>query len=193
MQSGGGADEEFEQQLRRSLYRFDCPEAHALGEYALDLVDASERTRIAAHIVECDECQAELATLRDYLAAPAPVSQPVLDRVRRIVASLFVPAPGLAYGGVRGASDANSRIYEAGNVTISIAPGQSPGSLIGLVVAEDSLEGREVRLLPRQGTPTHTTVDELGNFAVEDLAPGMYALEIELADGILVIEELRVG
>jgi hypothetical protein len=35
-------------------------------------------------------------------------------------------------------------------------------------------------------------VDEFGNFLVEGLTPGPYALEIELPDGVLVIEELRV-
>jgi hypothetical protein len=185
--------EELEQELRRSLYRFDCPDAHALGEYELDVLEPVQRTRIAAHVVECDECRAELATLRDYLAAPTPVSQPVVDRLRRFVASLFVPTPGLAYGGMRGSSDTTSRIYEVGDITVSIAPGQSPGSLIGLIVAPQPVEGHEVRLLPRQGPATTTTVDELGNFVVEGLEPGLYALEIELADGVLVVEELQVG
>ncbi len=194
MHSGGaGADDlELETELRQSLYRFDCPAPHTLGEYELDVLDPVERTRIAAHVVECDECRAELATLRAFLASPTPVSLPVMERVRRVVANLFVPGPGLAYGGVRGASETESRIYEAGEVTVSIAPGPSSGSLIGLVVAPESLEGHEVRLLPRQGAPSRTTVDELGNFMVEGLAPGLYALDIQLGDGVLVIEELRV-
>ncbi len=192
MQSAGGSGD-LEQELRRSLYRFDCPDPHALGEYELDVLDPTERTRIAAHIVECDECRGDLATLRAYLAAPTPVTQPVVERLRRIVANLFVPTPGLAYGGLRGSSDTTARIYVAGEVTISIAPGASPGSLIGLIVAPQPVEGRGVRLLPRQGGPRQTTVDDLGNFLVEGLEPGLYALEIELADGVLVIEELQVG
>ena len=79
------------------------------------------------------------------------------------------------------------------NMGVSITPGQSPKSLIGLVVAPEPLEGREVRFLPRQGAPTRTTIDELGNFAVADLAQGQYSVEIELANGVLVIEELPVG
>jgi len=194
MRSGDGADEsELETELRRSLYRFDCPDAHTLGEYELDVLDTADRTRIAAHVLECDECHAELTTLRDYLAAPTTLSEPVLERVRRIVASLFVPNPALAYGGLRGGSGTSSRIYQAADITISIAPGQTPGSVIGLVVANEPVDGHEVRLLPRQGAPVRTSVDELGNFVVEGLASGLYALEIELADGVLVIEELQVG
>ena len=61
-----------ESTLRHSLYRFDCPAAHTLGEYALDLVDPVERTTIAAHATECHACTAELESLRAYLAAPTP-------------------------------------------------------------------------------------------------------------------------
>ena len=193
MHSGGGTHEpELEGELRRSLYRFDCPDPHTLGEYELDVLDPTDRTRIAGHVLECDECRAELTTLRDYLATPTTLPEPLTQRVRRIVATLFAPNPGLAYGGLRGSSDTSSRIYQAGDVTISIAPGQSSGSLIGLVVAAEAVEGREVRLLPRHGAPTRTNIDELGNFLIEGLSSGLYALELELANGVLVIEELRV-
>jgi len=52
-----GSDEagfaQFQQELRRSLYRFDCPDAHTLGEYELDVLDADQRLRIATHVVDC--------------------------------------------------------------------------------------------------------------------------------------------
>src|SRR5579859_5408034 len=46
--------------LRRSLYRTDCPDAHTVGEYQLDLLEPEQRTRVAAHILDCDACTAEL-------------------------------------------------------------------------------------------------------------------------------------
>ena len=70
-----GSDEaglaQFQEELRRSLYRFDCPDAHTLGEYELDVLDADQRLRIATHVVDCEECRAELHTLREFLARPA--------------------------------------------------------------------------------------------------------------------------
>ena len=180
-----------EAELTRALYRFDCPSPHTLGEYELDVLGAEERTRIAAHVMSCDECRDELVTLREFLRAPVRLDEPLVDRARRIVATLFVPQPGLAFGGLRGSSDSPARIFEAGDITVSIAAGPSHGSLIGLVVGSDASD-RAVRLLPRHGEPTITTVDEVGNFVVEGLAPGAYALEIELKDGLLVIEELQV-
>jgi hypothetical protein len=188
--------EELERELRRSLYRFDCPDAHILGEYEIDAVEPQDRTRIAAHVTECDECQAELHTLRAFLVTPTTLPDTLAGRARRIVANLFSPAPGLAYGGLRGAADSLTRVYEAGEVTVTIGPGQTRGSLFGLVVAagrsSEALKGCTIRLLPREGAPSTTALDDLGNFELTDLAAELYALEIELPDGVIVIEELRV-
>jgi hypothetical protein len=196
--SGGGHSEpeDFERELRRTLYRFDCPDAQTLGDYQLELIEPIERTRIAAHAVECDECRDELQTLRAFLALPAVVSDPPLARVRRFVATLFMPTPGLAYGGLRGASDSSTRVFEANDVTVSVGRAQTSGSLLGLVVAAglspETLEGHEARLLPREGLPLRTQLDDLGNFEFGNVAAGQYVLEIDLPDGVLVIEELQV-
>jgi hypothetical protein len=118
------------------------------------------------------------------------------DRARRIVASLFRRSPGLAYGGLRGAADDATRVYEAGHITVTIGPGETRGSLLGLVVAVDSppeaLNGAAARLIGPNGAAVVAQIDDLGNFEVFDLAPGVYTVEVELPDGLLVIEELRV-
>ncbi|MBV8714355.1 MAG: hypothetical protein JO020_17745 [Chloroflexi bacterium] len=199
MQASGGGPwepEDFERELRRSLYRFDCPDAQMLGDYQLELLEPEERTRIAAHAVDCDECRDELQTLRAFLAMPTLVADPPFAAVRRFVATLFTPTPGLAFGGLRGAADSSTRVFEAHDVTVSVGRAQTTGSLLGLVVAAgqtpDSLEGHEVRLSPRDGLPLRTQLDDLGNFEFNDVPAGDYALEIDLPDGVLVIEELRV-
>jgi hypothetical protein len=196
--SGGGQSgpQDFERELRRALYRFDCPDAHTLGEYQLDWLDATERMQVAAHAADCHECRGELQTLRTFLAAPVDLREPPLARARRIVATLFAPKPGLAYGGLRGTSDAAALIFEGGDVTVTLGRGQTRGSVSGLVVASDqspaSMEGREVRLLPRAGATIATQLDDLGNFEFAALEAGAYVLEIDVADGVVVIEELRV-
>jgi hypothetical protein len=199
MQASSGdhpGTDQLERELRRVLFRFDCPDAHTLGEYQLDLLDAEARTRVAAHAAECDECRAELQMARSFLAEPLPVSDSVLTRARRMVATLFTPNPRLAYGGLRGAADSATRIFEAGDVTVTLAPGQTSNSIFGLVVSShasaESLTGREARLVPRDGAAVITALDDLGNFELNDLAAGLYALEIDLPDGVVVIEELRV-
>jgi putative zinc finger protein len=194
--SGRSGPAQFESELRRSLYRFDCPDAHTLGEYQLDVLDERQRTQVAAHAAECDECRGELQTLRTFLAEPVRVPESPLGRARRIVATLFAPSPGLAYGGLRGAADTATRVFEAGDVTVTLGPGHSAGSLFGLVVSAsslpDELEGREVRLSPREGAKIVTQLDDLGNFELTGLSAGPYAVEIDLPDGLVVIEELQV-
>jgi hypothetical protein len=38
-----------------------------------------------------------------------------------------------------------------------------------------------------------STLDDLGHFEFADLSVGVYALEIELADNVVVLEDLRVA
>jgi hypothetical protein len=190
-----GADE-FEAALRRTLHRFDCPATHAVGEYGLGLLDPVQATLVAGHVNECDACRTELQTLRAFLADPMPMPMPVLERARRIVATLFTPAPGLALGGLRGNAASTAGVYEVDNVTLTLGPGPSPGTLIGLVTVvgslPDQLMGRGVRLIERGGETLTSTVDDLGNFEFAGVTPGQYALEVELPDALVVVQELRI-
>jgi hypothetical protein len=194
--SGQSGPEELERALRRSLYRFDCPDAHSLGEYQLDLLDQQQRMLVAAHATECDECRDELHTLRTFLAAPTRIPETFLESARRAIARLLPRSSELAFGGLRGAPEASTRVFEAGDVTVTVGPGQTRGSLFGLVVAAgrdpESLDGRAVKLVPRDGAPLATRLDDLGNFEFAEIESGPYALEIGLQDVVVVVEELRV-
>jgi len=182
--------------LRRMLFRFDCPDAHTLGEYQLDLLEPEHRRSIAAHATDCDACSVELQTLRSYLATPTTIADSPLEHARRMVATLFRPAPGLAYGGLRGTSEATTRVFQVEDVTVTVGPGQGPGTLVGLVLIAgadpQALDGRRVRLIPTDRAPLGSSMDDLGNFEFEDVPAGMYALEIELPDAQVVVEELRL-
>src|SRR5438067_2757631 len=72
---GQSGPEDFERELRRALYRFDCPDAHTLGEYQMDLLDQKQRMQGAAHAAECDECRGAVQTLRTCLAAPVAMAE----------------------------------------------------------------------------------------------------------------------
>ena len=67
---------------------------------------------------------------------------------------------------------------------------------MGLVVfpghSADELEGRSVKLIPGEGAPIVTQIDDLGNFEV-NAKPGVYELEIDMPEGVIVIERLQVG
>jgi hypothetical protein len=185
--------------LRRTLYRFDCPDPLALGEYALSLLGAERQQQTAAHVVECEACTAELQWLREYLASDPPLPDTVLGRVRRVVATLLTPAPlpssGLAV--LRGAATSTTRLYEAGGLTISISSGDEPGHIVGLLVADATraadLEGCTLRLMAEAGDVVSLcAVDDLGNFELEGVPSGTYTLEVDLPQSVVAIEGLQV-
>jgi hypothetical protein len=183
-------------ELRRSLYRFDCPDAQTLGDYQLDLLQPEQHMRVAAHAMDCDACSVELQTLRSYLAQPTSIAESPLQVARRIVARLFRPAPGLAYGGLRGASETDTRVYQVDDITITVGPGHGSGSLVGLVLIAGAepkaLDGRLVRLVPTDHLALTSVLDDLGNFEFEGVPAGSYALELHLPEALVVVEELRV-
>jgi hypothetical protein len=181
--------------LRQTLYRFDCPEPHALGEYELDLVSPEQRVSIASHVTECDACALELRSLREFMAMEISAPEPILARLRRVVAALVTPSPGLGLAGVRGVASPLS-LYKVEGATVSIDAGSDAGSLVGLLTLDDPTRMRgSVRLLPPEGAAARIAeLDELGNFEFFDLASdgGVYTLEIHLSDEIIVIEDVRL-
>jgi len=183
--------------LHQALYRFDCPSAHTLGEYQLGLLPVEQQTALAAHAVDCDACRAELTTLRNFLQTPISAPEPMLSRARRVLAALMTPAPRTAYGGLRGAAQPAVRVYEVEDITVTIGPGQGPGSLIGLLMvtslAPEDLVGRTVRLLASDGAPRAAALDDIGNFEFDGLPPGPSSLELELPDRLLVVEDVLIA
>jgi hypothetical protein len=113
-----------------------------------------------------------------------------------VVAALFKPAPGLAYGGLRGAADTSTRLYRAEDVTVSLSSGDQPRSLLGLVIdpsaAEGVLDSCSVRLVPTDGAVLTTTLDDLGNFEFDEVPSGTYVLELDLIGRLIAIEQLRI-
>ncbi len=191
-------------QLQSALSRVDCPTTLALGEYQLGLASPEARQRVAAHVLECPRCADELEVLRAFLAEPAPepaASPGVVEGLRRVVAMLLTPQPGLAYAGLRGAAEATTKTYRAGDLTISLSASlearRGSRSLGGLVLREgaapESIAGAPVQLIG-EATGTHSSrVDDLGSFAFPDLAPGSYRLELRLGDRLVVVEDIPVG
>ncbi len=194
--------------LSTVLNRVDCPPTQLLGEYSLDLLAAEQRTAIAGHVLECVRCTAELQTLRAFLKeealAPAPEAG-AMARLRRIVATLFVPTQSYAPGAValRGAADATAQTYQAADMTITLGPGAQPrrgrASMMGLMVREagdsgdaDVPPGSMARLLAPSGAVESAEIDELGNFTFDDLHPGTFVLELQLADTVVVVEDVTV-
>jgi hypothetical protein len=84
-------------------------------------------------------------------------------------------------------------------ITIGLSRGgrRDRASLAGLVWREDAgteaTVGGDAQLVDPSGAARTSPIDELGNFLFEDLPRGSYRLEIQLADRVVVAEDLPVG
>jgi anti-sigma factor RsiW len=65
-----------QQALRALLYRAECPDAQALGEYYLGvgLLSPADRAAIEEHLQACTLCAADLAKLKRFLEETDEVS-----------------------------------------------------------------------------------------------------------------------
>jgi hypothetical protein len=57
----------FELTLRRSLYRWTCPELEELTNYEFGLLLPEQVAALVAHLEECAPCREELEGLRKFL------------------------------------------------------------------------------------------------------------------------------
>jgi hypothetical protein len=192
-----------QRRLGQALHRFDCPPGQTIGEYALDLVSPEERTVIARHVLDCLRCTAELRSLRAFLSGDDLIQvapQGLLAGLKRTVATLFAPPTAMAGVALRGGPSI-AQTYRAGELTLTLAPGPQPRrgrtSLMGLIVREDGeLEipaGSTARLLAPTGAAESAEIDDLGNFAFDDLVPATYALELQLGDDVVVVEDVPMA
>jgi len=56
-----------QEDLRRALYRRDCPDSQTLNDYHFGFLPAVESGRVSAHLAECPHCAAELVGLVAFL------------------------------------------------------------------------------------------------------------------------------
>ncbi|HLZ68728.1 MAG TPA: zf-HC2 domain-containing protein [Dehalococcoidia bacterium] len=185
--------------LRAGLFRATCPDSLVLGEYALGSLSPQERQSVAAHLVTCPHCLAEMRTFATFLSeddadAAAPAR---FGAVRRLVAALLPRPSGLALGLRGGESEALTYSVEGMvQLTVSVqraAPGAASSVVTGLVQpGELSCEGVPVALFSGDDLVRTEAVDDLGNFVFSDIPSGLYRIEINVPASIVVIDPLRV-
>ncbi|MFN8516811.1 MAG: hypothetical protein U0232_01295 [Thermomicrobiales bacterium] len=185
-----------------ALYRHDCPPTQRLGDYALRLLAPADQVAIAAHANTCPLCADELAQIRAFLAIEADLPPLGLgERARRIIVAVLAPPPATAPTALRGTVVGATQTYLAEDVTISldVAAGsrRDRRSLTGLAWRDRDdatpLAGATVALIGADGATRTEAIDELGNFAFDDVPTGETRLEIALADELIAIAPLQLG
>jgi hypothetical protein len=198
-----------EQQLTTTLYRMDCPSSLQVGEYHMGLLSAAESRAVAAHLRHCPLCTDEVVMLTNYLADVAPsldraLAPSLVARTRSVVARLvdglstlggqgsFTPA----LAGLRG-EIGDHRLFEADGVQVMIdvqEDGEHPAQrvLLGLLLGLPDPHAVTAHLWRDDRPVTTTTVDELGNFIIPALTPGLYDLILSSDKAEVHIQALAI-
>jgi hypothetical protein len=199
-----------------------CPSNELLAAAARRRLGADAAARIDRHAASCAACRAELATLADLArlgeaalpAAPDGLRERAVRAIggagwRRLVAetgtiaeravdTALGPAP---VGARRAAPAARHMLFRALGYDVSVrvaAPRAGHARLSGQVLPGpsrplDAVAGVEVGL-EREGRPVALVVaNALGEFVVDLLADGAYTAYVELADGLLVLPDIRIA
>lgn len=207
--------------LISQVYRRLCPSGTQLSFYCADLLPPEEKTRVAAHILDCPLCAAEVADTRSFirdvqiddLALPDPVFSPA-GAVRRIFAKLVRQQAQLVTrnGGGHLPAKGWPRQYRADSIDLSLHLSRASSGaymLLGILTSVDSaesvdaFEGSKAEMYPspfagyigdgKAAAPMRQVlVDDLGNIVFSGVPIGEYTLIIHLPGQEVVIEGIDI-
>jgi hypothetical protein len=210
--------EEMQGLLRKQLFRMFCPTSDELAAYQQRLLYGDQHALITEHLKECPHCTREFNLLEQLSRETLPARSPpqtngksaqahqsaLPGKLRRIAAQLLTPAPkplAGAYGALRGPSHASHYAYHAENLQLilgvqRVVSRADRRMIHGALELEDELadafSGATARLLRNDTLIRTAELDELGNFVLDDLAPGTYQLALCLPDREVIVEALSL-
>lgn len=195
------AAQRFEQVLRASLQRWDCPTPLQLGHYHLGLLDPEDERAIRQHLAHCHECTDELTDLRLMLGDSKPPQPQMPAQPPRAGLSLgallaqWLPrAPALAMRGA-GLERLEARAGDI-SVVLEVQPAAAGQVLVvGQVVTEelDRWVGALVEVRQAGSIQATAVVDALGWFSCGSLSPEPTEFRITPQRGrMLVLPELSL-
>jgi anti-sigma factor RsiW len=180
--------------------RPECPDLDDLLQYQAGLLTRAEQRRIKRHVVSCEACQAELAALTISEPGPLPADR-LRQTGRAILRALLAPASATPTFAVRG-DERRWLEYRAGGyrIILGLVPPlaaeqiwQIEGQLLREDEALPALDGAAVQLLRDDAVVARDTVDDFGYFALERLAPGLYAIQVDLDQTSILIEDVKLA
>jgi len=205
--------------LRKQLFRMFCPTSEELAASQRRLLDGEQQARISEHLNDCPHCTREFNLLEQLSYETLPARSPpptngksapgrnsaVSGKLRQIAAQLLIipPAKPLAgaYGALRGPSHANQYAYHAENLQLTLGVQRVVSRadrrvIHGALELEDELyevfSGATAHLSHNETLIRTAELDELGNFVLDDLAPGTYQLALRLPDREVIVEALSL-
>lgn len=185
------------QALLSLVYRADCPAPEVLGQYQLDLLSSDEQVLVAAHLRACSHCTRELNELVTAEDSLSQMILQVIQRAVRVVEGTLVPTSRPHPAGVRG-WETRQRAYHGAGLDVLVGfqpsvPGGAKGAVVGAILQAEAVAGGQVWLFQEGTEPLSNSVDEMGSFAFEGVAPGTYNLALEVGEEALLLREVVVG
>ena len=180
------AARQLEAELRRNLYRWDCPSPQQLGNYFLNRLSTPDADAVARHLTVCPHCQAELKTLQTFMELEVrPEAQPPVSSIpARVKRTLLRPTPQPNVV-VRGGSDLFNQTVSGVDFTLFLeAQRHNVGvTLNGQVVALDPQEqsmwiGALIEVVQDQQLQATGVLDEMGEFLLTGLQSGAAEIRI---------------
>ena len=204
--------------LRKQLFRMFCPTSEELAAYQQRLLNGDQQALITKHLKECPHCTREFNLLeqlsRETLPARSPPSvngnsahtrnDALPGKLRQIAVKLLSsPAKPLAdaYGALRGPSQASQYAYHAENLQLTLGVQRVVSRtdrrvIHGALELDDELydvfSGATAQLSLNETLIRTAELDELGNFVLDDIAPGTYQLALCLPDREVIVEALSL-
>ena len=204
--------------LRKQLFRMFCPTSEELAAYQQGLIEGDQQAHISEHLKECPHCTREFNLLQQLSHETLPARSPpppngnsaqvhngaLSSKLRQIAAELLAPpAKPLsgAYGALRGPSHASQYAYRAENLQLTLGVQRVVSRadrrvIHGALELEDELyevfSGATAHLSHNETLIRTAELDELGNFVLDDLAPGTYQLALRLPDREVIVEALSL-
>lgn len=188
-------------QLKAALHRVDCPSADALRAYRWHELPAERAGVIAEHLLECRTCRRELAVFAGPALAPAlgqdNAERPLLTQVHLFIARLVTTAQPAAPA-LRGTLIAGA-VYQVTETdwevtlreTIEARGYAVAGQVLG--PEPEALEAGRVTALADGQPALAASLDASGWFTLRGLAPGRYALWIEIAEDVIHLPTIEIG
>ena len=206
--------------LREQFFRMFCPTTDDLVAFHYGTLAPEQRGSLDAHLLDCPHCHRELRLLKQItnealagrppplehiMSNPSPMRPPIVAHARRVVAELVrleLPLQMIdMYGAPRGLGRTDQYAYQAENLQITIDVQRVVNHsdrrvLFGALLIDDDL--------PRAGCHASAysahdnqlirtaELDELGNFILDDMLPGVYRLALHLPDCEVVIEAISL-
>jgi hypothetical protein len=203
--------------LRKQLFRMFCPTSEELAAYQQGLLNGGQQALITEHLKECPHCTREFNLLEQLSRETLPARSPPpangksahahngapSGKLRQIAKLLTPPAKPLAgaYGALRGPSQASQYAYHAENLQLTLGVQRVVSRadrrvIHGALELDDELYegfgGATAHLSHNETLIRTAELDELGNFVLDDLAPGTYRLALRLPDREVIVEALSL-